>query len=201
MTLPVTSLDGLLRLLDTRSFASLWFWLALAVIWSLATRSVIGVPGEVVSAARRAPATETHKTGAPATETPEGLLLLDWLSLTLPRWRIGRTEGAVLAGLAAFLLVSLGVLGFGYGLEMAQALVIIGAPLTLLTVMRLHLAHRLAPLLAEATQGALPAAEAGARAARMMTRHRLAVSALSILAVAVTAAWGTLWNLMHPNGL
>lgn len=196
MTLPVTSLDGLLRLLDTRSFASLWFWLALAVIWSLATRSVIGVPGEVVSAARRASGTDT-----PATETPEGLLLLDWLSLTLPRWRIGRTEGAVLAGLATFLLVSLGVLGFGYGLEMAQALVLIGAPLTLLTVMRLHLAHRLAPLLAEATQGALPAAEAGARAARMMTRHRLAVSALSILAVAVTAAWGTLWNLMHPNGL
>ena len=34
----------------------------------------------------------------------EGLLLLDWLSLTLPRWRIGRTEGAVLAAVAAFLL-------------------------------------------------------------------------------------------------
>nr|WP_154336529.1 hypothetical protein [Paracoccus sp. S-4012] len=182
----------MLRFLDTRSFPSLWYWLALCAVWAITTRSVLGVPVEVVIRARQT---------AGEAERPEGLLLLDWLSLTLPRWRIGRGEGAVLVGVTAFVLVALGVLGFGYGLETAQALVLLFTPLGLLLLMRLRLAHRLAAVMGAAESGGLPAAEAAAQAARLMTRHRRIVAALSIMAVAIAAAWGTLWNLMHPYGV
>ena len=39
--------------IDTRSFASLWFWLALAGIWVMLGQRVMGVPLHIVEDARR----------------------------------------------------------------------------------------------------------------------------------------------------
>ncbi|HHY03009.1 MAG TPA: hypothetical protein GX686_09110, partial [Paracoccus sp.] len=47
---------ALIAVLDTRSFASMWYWLLLAIAWSRATRGAPGIPPELVRANRRKPA-------------------------------------------------------------------------------------------------------------------------------------------------
>lgn len=186
--------NGLISLLDSRSFGTIWFWLVLVGMWSASGRHVLGVPTEILSRARR-----MQTLGEP--EGQAVLALLDWLSLTLPRWRLGTGEGAVFLGCAAFVLTSLAILGFGYGLEMAQALTLLLLPFMILFWMRVLLARRLTPLLEAADSGERPVSGVGAEAARRMQTHRHVVTALSIVAVALTALWGTLWALMNPNGL
>lgn len=183
-------IDAFLQLLDTRSFSSLWYWLLLAAAWSFSLRGALGVPADIAARANRIE--------ADAADAPEALALLDWLSLVLPRWRLGRHEGAVLTGLAAFGLSALFGLGFGQGLELAQAAFLLLAPLALLTAMRLRLAARLAAELAAAERGRVNAAALAA--ARRLARHRWAALALAMVAVTVAAVWGTIWALTHPWG-
>lgn len=183
--------EGILTLLNSRSFGSIWFWVVLLFAWTLAGRRVLGVPADVVGAAGR-------RDGLPG-DDPASLLLLDWLSLTLPRRRVSAGEGAVLLGLGAFLLTTLAVLGFVYGLEMAQALVLLALPFVLVIALEFRLGRRMAEVLRRAESGA-PVNQAGAEAARMMRRHRLLVTVISVFAVALTAFYGAIWMLMHPFG-
>ena len=186
--------DSLIGLLDSRSFTSIWFWLVLLGLWSVIGRHILGVPNEVVNAARQA----LRENQA---EAPVVLHLLDWLSLTLPRWRMGAREGAVMFGLTAFGLSSLAILGFGYGLELAQALAILGAPFTIVFWMRVRLARRLSPLLADAEDARTPLGPVAAQAVRQMVLHRRVISVLSMISVAITALWGALWAALHPFGM
>lgn len=183
--------DGVIGLLDSRSYGTIWFWLALFGMWSFSGRAILDVPVEVLNRARLA-----QRSGQP--DGPEVITLLDWLSLTLPRWRMGRREGAAFLGVTAFMLSSLAIMGFGYDLEMAQALALILVPFWLLFWARVALARRLAPVLAEASDGALPPAEAGARVIRHMVLHRRLVTVLSVLAILLTVICGALWALLHP---
>lgn len=185
-------IDGILQLLDTRSFSSLWYWLMLAAAWSFSLRGALGVPADVAARAQRI------EPDAP--DAPEALALLDWLSLTLPRWRLVRSEAALLTGVAAFGLSALAGLGFGQGLELAQASFLLLAPLALLTAMRMRLAARLSADLAAAEKGRARANAAALAAARRLARHRWAALALAIVAVSMTAIWGTIWTLTHPWG-
>ncbi|MFV0301928.1 MAG: hypothetical protein ACK5IP_13805 [Paracoccus sp. (in: a-proteobacteria)] len=182
-------IDGFLDLMDARSFGSVWFWFLLILIWAGNGRAVLGVPSDVINRARRDP------------EGLPGLALLDWLSLSLPRWHLDRREGVAFLAISSFLLTSLAMLGFGYGLELAQAVTLLAVPLFLLFLMRLRLAQRLDPVLSGAHDGSVAPDEAAARALRMIGWHRRLAFALSMLAVAATALWGTIWQLMHPNGL
>ncbi|RDW12129.1 hypothetical protein DIE28_15385, partial [Paracoccus thiocyanatus] len=134
--------EPILALLDSRSFGSIWFWVIVTAAWTMAGRRILGVPADVIAGAVFV---EPEPDGDPA-----ALMLLDWLSLTLPRWRMERREGALLLGLGSFLLTMLAVLGFAYRLEMAQALVLLVAPFVLLFALDLRLAGRLRPLLAQA---------------------------------------------------
>lgn len=181
--------DAILALLDSRSYGTVWFWLMLMLAWAGAGRRILGVPWDVVAGLRQA-------TGG---GEAEALALLDWLSLTLPRWRLGPRDGALLLGAGSFLMTVLLILGFGYGLEMAQALVLLLAPLALLFVLDLRLARRLRAVLARAEVGQ-PVAEAGAEAARLMTRHRMVILMLSILSALVTGFFAALWMILHPYG-
>ena len=185
-------IDGLLQLLDTRSFSSLWYWLLLAVAWSFSLRTVLGVPPEVATRAARV---DEH-----GREASDALALLDWLSLTLPRWRMGPREAGALTGFAAFGLSVLAGLGFGQDLELAQAAFLLLAPLAMLLVLRLRLAGRVEAELAAASQDRVPVNAAALSVARRLGRHRIAALALAITAVAVAAAWGTVWTLAHPWG-
>ena len=186
-------IEGVISFLDSRSFGTIWFWIVVLGMWSAVGRHVLGVPTEVLLRARRA-----RRDGRP--DGAEAITLLDWLSLTLPRWQPGRGEGAVILGLSLFALSSLAILGFGYWLEMAQALTLLLTPFAALFWLRVWLAGRLHGLLGQAQSDARPLAQvAGDIIGRMMTHRRL-VSLLSIVSVAATALWGTLWMLMHPFG-
>lgn len=190
--------EAILAILDSRSFSTVWYWLMLATCWSLAGRSVLGVPPDVVHKVLRAnPDRAGHD---PRAEEGAAIALFDWLSLMLPRWRVDPREGVWLTGLAAFALAILATLGFFYGLEMAQALFLLAAPFGLLAVMRYRLARKLAPTLEKARDGALPVIEAARIAARPMRQHRFATSAMSILTVSLAAYWGAMWLLAHPFG-
>ena len=184
--------QAILAVLDSRSFTAPWFWLLLLLAWTLAGRRVLGVPGDVVHAARN-PAEDTQ-------DAPEAVLLLDWLSLSLPRWQMTRHEGALGFGVLAFLLSGLAVLGFGYGLEMAQALVLLVLPFALLFAAELRLARRVAPLVAGAQSGDLTVNQAAAEAARLMARHRSLVALASVVVMALIAWRAAVWMVMHPFG-
>lgn len=185
--------DNLLGLLGSRSFSSIWFWLVLIGTWSMVGRSVLGVPTEVLSRAHQAQGQGDGQGTAVIT-------LLDWLSLILPRWRLGPREGAVFLGVTSFLITSLAVLGFGFGLEMAQALTLLLVPFWALFWMRVRLARRLVPLVHAAQEGRAPVSQAAADAARAMIWHKRFVTILSMISVAVTALWGALWTVLHPLG-
>lgn len=187
--------DGLLSLLDTRAFPSLWYWVMLAGAWVLVNRAPLGVPPDVVLRARRALRSDTQ--AAP----PEALMLLDWLSLILPRWRLTRIEGIAGIAICAFLLTVLMLLGFLYGNHMAQAVTLLVVPIAVLGLTRLSLARRLNVTLDAARGGALPARQAAQDAAGALMRHRWLGTGLSVLAVATATWWGVVWNLTHPNGL
>jgi len=145
----VPQFDNLLGLLGSRSFSSIWFWLVLIGTWSMVGRSVLGVPTEVLSRAHQAQGQGDGQGTAVIT-------LLDWLSLILPRWQLGAREGAVFLGVTSFLITSLAVLGFGFGLEMAQALTLLLVPFWALFWMRVRLARRLVPLVHAAQEGRAP---------------------------------------------
>lgn len=185
--------DSLIGLLDSRSFTTIWYWLALIGMWSATGRTVLGVPSEVLARARSAQGADEGQGAAIIT-------LLDWLSLVLPRWRLGPREGAVFLGVTSFLMTSLVVLGFVFWLEMAQALVLLLAPFWALFWLRVRLARRLFPLIGAAQDGSITVAEAGLQVARAMTWHRRWVTLLSMVSVAVTALWGALWSVIHPAG-
>ncbi|MFV0386554.1 hypothetical protein [Paracoccus sp. (in: a-proteobacteria)] len=186
-------IDGIISLLDSRSFGTIWYWVVLIGMWSAAGRNVIGIPTEVLSRARYA-----------RNSQPEGVAvmnLLDWLSLVLPRWHLRRQEGAVFLAVSAFLLTSLAIMGFRHDLEMAQALTLLLLPFAILYWLRVLLARRLLPLVMRAQDGDLPVTELAAQVIRRLTWHRRAVTLLSVVSVATTGIWGAIWSLLHPNGL
>lgn len=184
--------QAILAVLDSRSFTAPWFWLLLLLAWTLAGRRVLGVPGDVVNAAR------TPETGT--SDSPEAVLLLDWLSLSLPRWRLGMHEGVLGFAFAAFVLSALAVLGFGYGLEMAQALVLLVLPFALLFAAELRLARRVAPIVAAAEAAEMPVNQAATDAARLMARHRSLMALASVLVMALIAWHAAVWVVTHPFG-
>lgn len=189
-------IDGFWGVMGSRSFGTLWYWLALITVWTWAGRSVLGVPWDVVSNARRA-LSQSPQPGTPRQVT----LLLDWLSLTLPRWRPGGAEGPLLTALAAFVLAALVVLGWVYGQEMAQAVALIAVPFAGVYGLRLRLARHLTPLMADVMAGRMVPGQAAGRMLAKMRWHRVWVTVISVLAVSISALWGTIWQITHPFGL
>lgn len=182
--------QGILTILDSRSFGSIWFWLLLTLAWTLAGRRIAGVPSDVLSAVRKP---------EPPVDSA-ALLLLDWLSLTLPRRQIGPTEAMVMMTVAAFTLTTLFMLGFFYGLEMAQALVLLLLPFAVLFVTEARLSRRLFAIAHAAETGALSINDAAQQSAKLMLRQRVAINVGSVLAIAVTAWRGAIWIATHPYG-
>lgn len=180
-------IEGLMAVLDTRSYASVWYWLLLAGLWSWLGRGALGVPGDLVRAAQRGDADEAAQR-----------TLLDWISLAAPRWRVTPRDGTILIAAAAFVTSALAVLGFGFDVQVAQAMTLLLAPLMLLAVLRVRLAARLEAIIRAG--GESPAAAAG-QAARAIGAHLRVTLILSAIAVGVAAVCGTRWLAMHPNGL
>lgn len=161
-----------LSLIDLRSFSSLWFWIALAVTWSAITHNPLGLPWDMVQQARRR--------GGQHMADLEALVAIQ----IRRRAAIIGSAGVVLAGLWAMALTALAILGFGYGLELSQALTLLFAPLTVVGLLRLR-------LMAALSEGRI----VGEALCKRLTWHRAGVQAIGLAAILATSLWGMWFNI------
>ena len=158
------------EVIDMRSFSNLWFWIALAVLWSTASHYVLGVPFDLVTRAQRA--------GGEAEADLRDLVRVNVNRLL----HIASAAGPWLIGLGCFALTTLALLGFVYALEFAQALFLIAFPMSLVFLLSLRTARRIR-------------AADGEGLYRMMIRHRRIVQVIGMISIFVTAMWGMYQNL------
>jgi hypothetical protein len=168
----VNTYGSVLQLIDLRSFTSVWFWIVVAVFWSRASHTIFDVPYDMVLRARR-------RGGADASDL-EALVAIQLRR----RQAILASAGPMIALVWATGLSMLVVLGFGYGIEMAQALSLLAVPATLVAGLRLRLMLRL--------QRASHDTEALCKA---LTWHRTGVQGIGIAAILATTLWGMWFNL------
>jgi hypothetical protein len=158
--------------IDMRSFSNIWFWIGLAVLWSTASHWVLGVPYDMVTRARR-------KQGQAAQD------LLDMLRITSGRLLYIADEAGlwVIAG-GMFFITGFALLGFVYGLEIAQALFLLGFPMTLVSLLSVRTARKL-----RADDMTLEGVFT------VLGRHRLMVQGIGMVSIFITAMWGMYQNL------
>lgn len=160
------------EMIDMRSFSNLWYWIALAVLWSSASHWVLGVPYDMVVRARR------H--GGQAEIDLEDIVRVNVNRLLY----IGRVSGLWLLGFGCFILTGLCLLGFLYGLEFAQAVFLLALPMSILALMSLSTAR----LIVERDL-------AGEALRARLTRHRVYTQMLGVVSIFVTGLWGMYQNL------
>jgi len=160
------------EVIDLRSFSNLWYWIALAVVWSTTSHWVLGVPYDMVLRARR------H--GGQAEHDLETLVRINTNRLL----HIGRVSGLWLLGLASFSLTALGLLGFYYWVEFAQALFLLAFPLTIVGLLSLSTAR-----LIDAGDST------GEPLFQRLRKHRIITQAIGMLSIFVTAMFGMYQNL------
>lgn len=164
--------SSIFELIDMRSFSNLWFWIALAVVWSSASHWVLGVPFDMVIRARRV----------------GGQAVVDLQDIT--RVNVNRilyvtdVSGIWILGFVCFLLSTLLVLGFYYWVEFAQALFLIGFPMSLVGLINLSTARRIRR---EDLQGA--------DLSKRLTRCRIYTQIIGMISIFVTALFGMYQNL------
>lgn len=164
--------NSLLEVIDMRSFSNLWFWIALAVVWSSVSHYVLGVPFDMIQKARK------HGGQAEAD-------LHDLVRIYVNRLLyIGRVSGLVLLTVLSFLLTSLAILAFWYDVEFAQAIFLLAFPMTLVGALTLSTARLIA-----STQP-----EGEALYARL-SRHRVYTQFIGMVSIFVTAMYGMYQNL------
>jgi len=179
MTLTTGSLDVVLdwyqtlfELIDMRSFSNLWFWIVLAVVWSTTSHYGLGVPFDMVLRAKR------H--GGQTEADLEDLVRINVNRLLF----IAQMSGLWIAGFACFFLTMLVLLGFVYGNEFAQAVVLMALPLSLVGLLSLSTAR----LIKEEDAR-------GEQLRKRLMRHRLYSQIIGMVAIFVTALWGMYQNL------
>jgi hypothetical protein len=160
------------EVIDLRSFSNLWYWIALAVLWSSASHWVLGVPYDLIQRARR-------RGGQTALDV-EALVRINVRRLL----GITRTAAVPLFATTAFLLTTLTLLAFWFWVEFAQALFFLAAPMVVVGWFSLRAAVRIE---AEDSSG-------DALYARLV-RHRRIVQGVGILSILVTSLFGMYQNL------
>ncbi len=155
-----------------RSFSNLWYWIALAVVWSSASHWVLGVPFDMVARARR------HGGRAEAD-------LHDLVRINCDRMlHIVHVAGLWLTMLVFFLLTGLIVMGFGYGIEFAQATFLLLTPLGFVWLLGLRAAGQIRR---DGLKG-----EALRRKLRVL---RFWTQVIGLLSIFVTSLWGMYQNI------
>ncbi|OWU83540.1 component of SufBCD complex [Oceanicola sp. 22II-s10i] len=160
------------ELIDMRSFSNLWFWIALAVVWSSASHWVLGVPWDLALRAKRK--------GGQFEEDFETLLRINVNRLIY----IYEVSGLVLTSFGSFVLTTLLVMGFYYRVEFAQAVFLIAFPLSIVGWLSMRAARKIR------ISGAT-----GDEVHRRLLMHRLAIQGIGVVSIFVTALWGMLQNL------
>ncbi|MBT0956931.1 component of SufBCD complex [Alphaproteobacteria bacterium KMM 3653] len=153
-----------------RSFSNLWFWIALAVVWSTNSHYVLGVPFDLITRARR--------TGGEAEADLHDLVRVNVNRILY----IFRVSGLWITGIGCFFLTVLVLLGFFYAVEFAQALFLLAFPMSIVFGMSFRTAR-------------IIRAEDGANLYARLNRHRFYTQLIGMLSIFVTALWG-MWQNM-----
>jgi hypothetical protein len=169
--------DSVFELIDMRSFSNLWYWIALAVIWSTSSHWVLGVPYDMVTRAKRQ-----------GGETEADLQTMVRINVTRLLW-IASVSGLWLLGIVFFLLTVLAGLGFFYNVEFAQAVFLILAPMTIVGALSLRTAQKV-----QRSGVAVP------ELYRQMLRHRMTTQGIGMVSIFVTSMWG-MWQNMQLGAL
>ena len=160
------------ELIDMRSFSNLWFWIALAVLWSTASHYVIGVPYDMIVRARR--------NGGQAAVDLEDIVRVHVNRLLY----IAEVSGLWLLGFGCFFLTGLALLGFAYDVEFAQALFFLALPMSILGALSFWTCETISGK-----------ALCGEPMHAQLMRHRLYTQLLGVVSIFVTALWGMYQNL------
>jgi len=160
------------ELIDMRSFSNLWYWIVLAVLWSTASHWVLGVPFDMISRARR------H--GGPAQDDLETMVRINCSRMLY----ITRAARSWLMAIWAFATTVMVLLGFGYHVEFAQALLFLFLPFSALMALSLRSA-----MLIEAGE------DTGEALHRRLMRHRISTQVLGMVSIFVTSLFGMYQNM------
>ncbi|MDE3239398.1 MAG: component of SufBCD complex [Paracoccaceae bacterium] len=163
---------SLFQLLDLRSFSNLWFWIVLAVTWSMASHWVLGVPYDMVLRARRM--------GGKAQQDLEEITRIN----VDRRLYIADRAGPWLVAALFFILSTCVFMGFWYDNEFSQAIFLLFTPLSLVWWLSMASARRIA-----AGEGQ------GDALHRRLYVHRFTTQVIGLAAIFVTALWGMYQNL------
>ncbi|MEP2715676.1 component of SufBCD complex [Pseudophaeobacter sp.] len=162
--------ETLSEMIDLRSFSNLWYWIALAVLWSTLSHRILGVPFDMVQRAR--------KHGGQSTQDLEDLVRINTNRMLF----VVNTTGVWLLGLVCFVLSTLATLGFGLNVEFAQAVFLLVFPLSLVVLISLATARKIVHKEID-----------GEALCQALALCRFYVQALGMICIFVTALWG-MWQ-------
>ena len=165
--------QNVFELIDMRSFSNLWFWIVLAVLWSSTSHWVLGVPWDMVLRAKK---------GANEQSVND---LHDMVRINTNRiLYIVQESGLLLAGFLCFILTVLGLLGFVYDNEFAQAVFLLAFPMSLVGVLSYGTSQTIQ------VQGLT-----GEALYKRLYRHRVITQVIGMISIFATAMWGMLQNM------
>ncbi|WP_368183526.1 component of SufBCD complex [Aestuariibius sp. HNIBRBA575] len=165
------------EVIDMRSFSNLWFWIALAVVWSTTSHWVLGVPFDMVGRAR--------KHGDQAMTDLEEMVRINVGRLLY----ISRVSGLILLTFVMFLLTSLAILAFWYSVEFAQAVILILFPLSIVGLLSISTAR-----LIELQH------PRGEDLCKRLTRHRVYTQMIGMASIFITTMFGMYQNMVVGPG-
>lgn len=162
--------ETVFELIDLRSFSNLWYWIALAVVWSSASHYVLGVPYDMVTRARRQ-----------AGEAEEDLRDLVRVNVNRIIY-ITDLSGMWILAFGCFVLTALFTMGFFYWVEFAQAVFLLAFPLSIVLALTVHTARGILRTDGEDLY-------------RRLAKHRFITQVIGMISIFVTSIWGMLQNM------
>jgi hypothetical protein len=164
--------DTIARVIEFRTFASIWYWFAVIVSWAVASHWLIGVPFDLLFRARKCPPQELADV--------EAIVDVNVRRFTF----MSDILAPIMMGLVMFILAALLMAGFYYGSELAQGLFDLAAPLSLVGFLNMRLAFQLrdAPL-------------RGEQLIKRLFSLRIWTQAIGMVAIFFTAMYGMYYNL------
>lgn len=148
----------------TASFQNVWYWAFTVLAWTMATRTTLGVPYDMLLSARQDPEAEARVTMI-ARQSAERIIA------------VSQRAGTAVAAAVGFVLAGLFVFGFASGYEIALATFVLAFPLAMVGYSTLRLAlsvekHDLS----------------GASLVRVLARRRFWHQVVAVLAVVTALA-------------
>ncbi len=163
------------EVIGSRSFASVWYWIVFALIWTRTTHWTLGVPYE--------DARMGQKLGGQHQVDFETMIEIN-VRKTLD---VFDSHNVFFTAVAAFMLASIFMLGFYFRIQFMQAGFLLLFPLSVVGMLSLRLAHHLddEPLQGEALY-------------RAYVTHRRIKQMIGAMAIMFSTFWGVSQTLFSP---